>query len=111
MQGQTSFNLDIVASQRGATIDRDERPEFLARAADIDAERSAFDIVARDLEPGDAIGFDYRRPHGTGDDTTRCERPGETSPPYREHGMRQGDGPRTDRFPVPWRRAPNAAGR
>jgi hypothetical protein len=39
-----------------------------------------------------------------GDDVTYCERPGETSPPYTDHGMRHGEPMREDWFPVLWRR-------
>ena len=90
-------------------------------APDIDADPGAYDIVAWSLEPGDVIVFDYRTLHGTGnaqvksmrrafstrwmgDDVTFCERPGETSPPYTDHGMKHGDRMREDWFPVLWRR-------
>ena len=73
------------------------------------------------LQPGDVVVFDFRTLHGTGaaevktprrafstrwlgDDVTYCERPGETSPPYRDHGMQHGDPMREDWFPVLWRR-------
>ncbi len=89
---------------------------------DIDADPDAYSIAAWDLEPGDAIVFDFRTLHGTGDaevksvrrafstrwlgdDVRYCERPGETSPPYRDHDMRHGDRLREDWFPVLWRRA------
>ena len=88
---------------------------------DIDARPGDYDIAAWALQPGDTIVFDFRTLHGTGsstvnhlrrafstrwlgDDVTYCERPGETSPPYSDHGMRQGDALREDWFPVLWRR-------
>ena len=87
---------------------------------DIDANPEAYDIATWELEPGDTIVFDYRTLHGTGDtevktmrrafstrwigdDVTYCERPGETSPPYVNHGMKHGDSMREDWFPVFWR--------
>ncbi len=88
---------------------------------DIGANRDQYDIVAWPLEPGDTIVFDFRTLHGTGDatikslrrafstrwlgdDVTYCERPGETSPPYVDHGMQNGDRMRKDWFPTLWRR-------
>lgn len=87
----------------------------------IDANREAYDITAWELEPGDAIVFDFRSLHGTGnarvegqrrafstrwlgDDVCYCARPGEVSPPYVDHGMRDGERMREDWFPVLWRR-------
>ena len=40
-----------------------------------------------------------------GDDMTYCERPGEISPPYENHGMKDGERMREDWFPVLWRKA------
>jgi ectoine hydroxylase-related dioxygenase (phytanoyl-CoA dioxygenase family) len=82
--------------------------------------RGDYGILSWDLEPGDVILFDFRTLHGTtdaevkstrrafstrwlGDDVTYCERPVETSPPYRDHGMRDGDDLRDDWFPIVWR--------
>ncbi|MCZ6488433.1 MAG: phytanoyl-CoA dioxygenase family protein [Gammaproteobacteria bacterium] len=87
---------------------------------DINARPEDYDIAAWSLEPGDAIVFDFRTLHGTGnaeikskrrafssrwmgDDVRYCERPGETSPPYTDHGMQTGDPMREDWFPVLWR--------
>ncbi len=87
---------------------------------DIDANRQDYDIAAWPLEPGDTIVFDFRTLHGTGnatinrirrafstrwlgDDVCYCKRPGETSPPYIDHGMKPGDKMREDWFPVLWR--------
>jgi ectoine hydroxylase-related dioxygenase (phytanoyl-CoA dioxygenase family) len=86
---------------------------------DIDANPGDFDITSWSLEPGDVIIFDFRTLHGTGDaevksdrrafsarwlgdDVRYCERIGETSPPYTNHGMRHGDRMREDWFPVLW---------
>jgi ectoine hydroxylase-related dioxygenase (phytanoyl-CoA dioxygenase family) len=73
-----------------------------------------------ELEPGDAVAFDFRTVHGArgnlgaerrrvlslrwvGDDVRYAERPGRTSPPYPGHGMRPGERLREDWFPVIYR--------
>ena len=94
----------------------------MAAVPDIEAQRDQYDIAAWSLEPGDTILFDFRTLHGTGDaevrdlrrafstrwlgdDVTYCDRPGETSPPYSDHGMHHGEPLRDDWFPVLWRRS------
>ena len=89
---------------------------------DIEADPATYPTVGWDLAPGDAILFNFRTAHGAsavevgarrrafvtrwmGDDMTYCERPGETSPPYENHGMQPGDPMREDWFPILWRRA------
>lgn len=86
---------------------------------DVDATADPADILALDLEPGDAFVFDFRTLHGSGDapvadrrrafstrwlgdDVTYVERPGETSPPLTGLGMTTGDRMREDWFPVLW---------
>ena len=76
-----------------------------------------YDILACDLAPGDVIAFDFRTLHGTtagrvegrqralstrwlGDDVTYCRRPGQTSPPFPEIGLEEGERMREDWFPV-----------
>lgn len=76
-------------------------------------------ILEWEMQPGDAVLFDFRTVHGArgnlqdqprrafsmrwvGDDGHYCERPGRTSPPYPGHGMRDGQKLRTDWFPVLW---------
>jgi ectoine hydroxylase-related dioxygenase (phytanoyl-CoA dioxygenase family) len=104
----------------------DDKPDAAMEAVpDIDANRKQYDIAAWPLQPGDTIVFDFRTLHGTGNatvksirrafssrwlggDVTYCERPGETSPPYVDHGMKHGDQMRSDWFPVLWRRAGQA---
>ena len=88
---------------------------------DIEADPEAYPTVGWDLAPGDAILFNFRTAHGSsavevgarrrafvtrwmGDDMTYCERPGEISPPYENHGMTHGDRMREDWFPVLWRK-------
>jgi ectoine hydroxylase-related dioxygenase (phytanoyl-CoA dioxygenase family) len=105
----------------GSSFNDDRAETGMVPVPDIDAEPGRYDIAAWSLEPGDVILFDFRTLHGTGDatvktirrafstrwlgdDVTYCERPGETSPPYRDHGMRPGERMREDWFPVLWRR-------
>jgi ectoine hydroxylase-related dioxygenase (phytanoyl-CoA dioxygenase family) len=74
-----------------------------------------------EMEPGDAVAFNYYVLHGargnqsstrrrafslrlTGDDVRYVERPGRTSPPFPGHDMKTGDRLREDWFPVLWRR-------
>lgn len=74
------------------------------------------------MEPGDAVAFNYYTLHGArgndsanrrrafslrlvGDDARYVERPGRTSPPFPGHGMQTGDRLREDWFPVIWNAA------
>jgi ectoine hydroxylase-related dioxygenase (phytanoyl-CoA dioxygenase family) len=78
-------------------------------------------VLEWQMEPGDAVIFDYRTVHGArgnhaatgrrvlslrwvGDDVRYAERPGRTSPPYPGHGMVPGQRLREDWFPVVWPR-------
>lgn len=105
----------------GSAFNDDQADSGLELVPDIDADLASYDIAAWSLEPGDTILFDFRTLHGTGDaeiknlrrafstrwlgdDAVYCDRPGETSPPYRDHQMRPGDRMREDWFPVMWRR-------
>ena len=105
----------------GSTFNDDQPGATMEPVPDIENEPEAYDIVAWPLEPGDTIVFDFRILHGTGaaevkksrrafstrwlgDDVVYRERPGETSPPYVEHGMRDGEPMREDWFPILWRR-------
>ncbi len=104
----------------GADFEDSSRDPNMEAVPDIDAIPEDFDIAAWSLQPGDAIIFDFRTLHGTsnaeiksmrrafssrwmGDDVVYIERPGETSPPYTNHGMQSGDRMREDWFPVLWR--------
>ncbi|MEM7301541.1 MAG: phytanoyl-CoA dioxygenase family protein [Pseudomonadota bacterium] len=90
---------------------------------DIDEERDADRLIAYDLEPGDAVAFDYHTLHnappnasGTrrravsmryfGDGTRYVERPHEISPPFKDLGLNlaMGDPMPEDWFPVVWRK-------
>ncbi|NCF37400.1 MAG: phytanoyl-CoA dioxygenase [Gammaproteobacteria bacterium] len=105
----------------GSAFNDDQPDAKMEAVPDIDASRDQYDIAAWPLQPGDTIVFDFRTLHGTGDatvgsirrafstrwlgdDATYCERAGETSPPYVDHGMKHGDKMRRDWFPVLWRR-------
>jgi ectoine hydroxylase-related dioxygenase (phytanoyl-CoA dioxygenase family) len=76
-------------------------------------------VLEWDMQPGDAVLFDFRTLHGAhgnpkanrrrvlslrwvGDDAHYVERPGRTSPPYPGHGMNNGQRLREDWFPVIW---------
>jgi ectoine hydroxylase-related dioxygenase (phytanoyl-CoA dioxygenase family) len=86
---------------------------------DPDAEGMA--ILEWEMEPGDAVAFNYKTLHGArgnqthtrrrafslrllGDDARYVERPGRTSPPFPGHGMKPGDKLREDWFPIILRR-------
>ncbi len=104
----------------GASFNQQDETSNMQTVPDIEANRSDYDIVAWSLQPGDAIVFDFRTLHGTGtapvqklrrafstrwlgDDMRYCERPGESSPSYRNHGMQHGENMREDWFPILWR--------
>lgn len=74
-------------------------------------------VLEWDLEPGDAVAFNFKTLHGArgntstqrrrafslrfvGDDARYVERPGRTSPPFPGHDMRAGESLREDWFPV-----------
>jgi ectoine hydroxylase-related dioxygenase (phytanoyl-CoA dioxygenase family) len=76
-------------------------------------------VLEWQMQPGDAVIFDYRTVHGArgndastrrrvlslrwvGDDVRYAERRGRTSPPYPGHGMVTGQRLREDWFPVIW---------
>ncbi len=82
-----------------------------------DPDADGMDIREFEMEPGDAVAFNYNILHGArgndaaarrrafslrmvGDDARYVERPGPTSPPFPGHGMTAGDRLREDWFPV-----------
>jgi ectoine hydroxylase-related dioxygenase (phytanoyl-CoA dioxygenase family) len=90
-------------------------PERYMPVPDPDAE--GMRVLEWQMEPGDAVAFNYRTLHGArgnnagtrrrafslrlvGDDARYVERPGRTSPPYPGHGMLAGQRLREDWFPV-----------
>ena len=103
----------------GADFNTDD--DGLEAVPDIEAHPQNYDIAAWDLEPGDVIAFDFRTLHGTtagtvhgrrralstrwlGDDVTYSRRTGETSPPFPDIGLEDGEPMREDWFPIMWRK-------
>lgn len=99
----------------GAEYDNEDRA--LLSAPDVDPDDT--NIFVEDVNPGDALCFDFRTLHGTtaakvetrrrafstrwlGDDVRYLERQGETSPPLNDLGLQSGDVMRSDLFPVLW---------
>lgn len=91
----------------------------LEAVPDIDNHRADYNVLGWDLEPGDAIAFNFRTIHGApankrqdrarrafslrvvGDDATFARRPGVTSPPFRDVTLAHGaklDGPEFPRL-------------
>lgn len=81
-----------------------------------DPDAEGMDIVEWEMQPGDAVAFNYMVLHGArgndsatrrrafslrlvGDDARYVERPGRTSPPFPGHGMTPGQVLREDWFP------------
>lgn len=82
-----------------------------------DPDAEGMDIREFEMEPGDAVAFNYKTLHGArgnnsadrrrafslrllGDDTRYVTRPGPTSPPFPGHDMTEGQRLRTDWFPM-----------
>jgi len=94
-------------------------PEAYLPVPDPDAE--GMRVLEWEMEPGDAVAFDFATLHGArgneagtrrrafslrfvGDDARYVERPGRTSPPFPGHDMVPGQRLREDWFPVLWPR-------
>ncbi len=84
-----------------------------------DPDAEGMRVLEWEMEPGDAVAFNFRTLHGArgnttqnrrrafslrlvGDDAAYVERPGPTSPTFPGHGMRAGERLREDWFPVIW---------
>ena len=84
-----------------------------------DPDAEGMPIREWEMQPGDAVAFNYDILHGArgntsniqrrafslrlvGDDARYIERPGRTSPPFPDHGMLPGQRLREDWFPVIW---------
>jgi ectoine hydroxylase-related dioxygenase (phytanoyl-CoA dioxygenase family) len=84
---------------------------------DIDSNPDTYPVLEWQMEPGDAVAFDYRTLHGArgndskfrrrafslrlfGDDARYLARSGPTSPPFPGHDMQDGQRLREDWFPV-----------
>ncbi|MCQ9615739.1 phytanoyl-CoA dioxygenase family protein [Paenalcaligenes niemegkensis] len=87
---------------------------------DINAHRDEFDIAGWDMQPGDAIAFNFRTVHGApgnpsniarrvfsarwvGDDAVYVDRDGKGSPPIKGLPLRDGEAFDAPIFPVVWR--------
>ena len=87
---------------------------------DIEAMRPTLDIAGWDMQPGDAIAFNFRTVHGApgnhsprarrvfsarwvGDDAVFAQRAGRTSPPFPDLGLHDGDPLDVPIFPVVYR--------
>ncbi|MBT8434302.1 MAG: phytanoyl-CoA dioxygenase family protein [Gammaproteobacteria bacterium] len=88
---------------------------------ELDDDHCEESILEWEMQPGDAVLFDFRTVHGArgnfqdhrrrafsmrwvGDDGHYSERPGRTSPPFPGHDMIDGQKLREDWFPVLWPR-------
>jgi ectoine hydroxylase-related dioxygenase (phytanoyl-CoA dioxygenase family) len=86
-----------------------------------DPDAEGMRVLEWEMEPGDAVAFNYKTLHGArgnqsqsrrrafslrllGDNARYVERPGRTSPPFPGHGMRPGAKLRTDWFPMIFQR-------
>jgi len=84
---------------------------------DPDSDTERYRILEWEMDPGDVVAFSFRTLHGArgnnssirrrafslrllGDDAHFVTRPGPTSPPFPDHGMRDGQRLREDWFPV-----------
>ena len=84
---------------------------------DPDSDPATFRMLEWEMQPGDAVAFDFRTLHGArgnhsgrrrrafslrllGDDARYVARPGPTSPPFPDHGMIAGQRLREDWFPI-----------
>lgn len=82
-----------------------------------DPDAEGMTVLEYEMQPGDAVAFNYRTLHGSrgntstsrrrafslrlvGDDARYVERPGPTSPPFPGHEMQPGQRLREDWFPV-----------
>ncbi|MCP4332793.1 MAG: phytanoyl-CoA dioxygenase [Gammaproteobacteria bacterium] len=96
----------------------DQRDGYMA-LPDLDHVDNMETILEWDMQPGDAVLFDFCTVHGArgnlqdrrrrafsmrwlGDDGHYTERPGRTSPPYPGHDMQDGQKLREDWFPILW---------
>ncbi len=93
-----------------------KKDDEFEKIPDIENERSNFDIVSWDMQPGDIIAFNFSTIHGApgnlsinrrrafsarffGDDATYIKRKGETSPPFPGLTLNDGDKLNSNFFP------------
>ncbi len=84
-----------------------------------DPDAEGMTVLEWEMEPGDAVAFNYDVLHGArgntsdtrrrafslrlvGDDAHYTQRPGRTSPPFPDHDMQEGQKLREDWFPTIW---------
>jgi len=119
VRGSHRWNVEYRARDFRSTGIFDD--DALPPVPDIDAYRDSYDIISFDLEPGDAVVFDFRTLHGAagnrsttrrrralatrwaGDDVVYVERPA-MAQPIRDPGLKPGDPIGCDLFPEVWRR-------
>ena len=109
-------------SAKGFRPDRFDGTSLYAKSdfdplPDIEAQRSTHDIRVWDMQPGDAVAFDFRTVHGAaantatiprrvfsarwiGDDARYVVRPGRTSPPFPGLTLKDGEPMVADEFPL-----------
>jgi ectoine hydroxylase-related dioxygenase (phytanoyl-CoA dioxygenase family) len=92
-------------------------PELYMPVPDPDAEPEKYKVLEWEMEPGDAVAFNFKTLHGArgnlaaarrrafslrlvGDDARYVTRPGRTSPPFPGHDMVEGQRLREDWFPI-----------
>lgn len=117
----------VLGSHRWPKLVRPKRwatnENFFAGADDFmempDVEDGSYTLLAPELEPGDAVLFDFHTVHGAagnpggnrrrafsarflGDDVRYVARPGRTSPPFPGIDQQDGERLREDWFPVVW---------
>ena len=113
--GSHLWPLEVLPTRWVAETSFYPDPELYMPVPDPDAE--GMTVLEWQMEPGDAVAFNYRTLHGArgnnagtrrrafslrlvGEDARYVERPGRTSPPYPGHGMQAGQRLRDDWFPV-----------
>ena len=96
-----------------------EQKEQYMDLPELDGDDCGQTILEWDMQPGDAVLFDFRTVHGArgnfqsnrrrafsmrwvGDDAVYTQRPGPTSPPFTGHEMKAGQKLRQDWFPILW---------
>ena len=97
-----------------------DEPEEFVPVPNPDSKPGSYRVLEWEMQPGDAVLFDFRTVHGArpnpaarrrrvlslrwvGADARYVTRPGRTSPPYPGHDMKDGQRLREDWFPVVWR--------
>ena len=115
--GSHLWEKDVLPTRWLSETDFYPSPDEYLPVPDPDAEPGRYRVLECDMEPGDAVAFNYRSVHGTrgnptnkrrraltlrfvGDDARFVSRQGPTSPPFHGHGMTDGQRLREDWFPI-----------